>query len=157
MIDAATGKITVDKNVVGSQTVQTRVTSKNSAVVTSSSFTITVKCKTPSTTTIPDKVYDIPLPAAGSNTLVLSGNTYGVPASDLTVCPMTYTLYLVSPLGVYSGTTFLTYTSSSTNIEVDTNLVDSKDVFFKINTANDPNADINTNQFNIKVECGNTS
>lgn len=157
VIDSVTGKITIDINAVGTATVQVRVTSKNSAVVDSTAFTVTVNCATPSTTTVPDKPYEIPLVAAGSTTLVLSGTAYGVSASDVSVCPMTYTLYVVSPLGVYSGTTFLTYTALSTDIHVDTNTIGNKDLFFRINTAGDPNADIDSNQFNIKVECGNNS
>ena len=97
--------------------------------------------------------YTVPATPAGAQTTVLSaGSSYATTALP-TDCPLTYTLKTVAPDATYSGSQ-LTIDGAG-KLTVDTNTLSNDNYYIQISSSY--GAVVNTNNFQVKVECGTTS
>ena len=115
-------------------------------------FNVKVECNAPSTTIPLDKTYSVPLTPA-SDTIALTGTDYFTITSDASVCGGPILLFDQATASAYTGQ-FITYSSSDSIVNVNTNLEGNFDLFFRVVT---PSGNIDVGPFNIECSCGNSS
>ena len=98
--------------------------------------------------------YIVPYSVAPTTTFVIGSSSYVTIPSDLSLCPVDYSLYFGHNNALVTGTTFLTLDTSTGELRVDTNTVALIQVYIKIINKNSLTTQtIQTPNFIVKSEC----